>query len=137
MLAINDMFVMAKPRVASFFWEDVRDYLDCHEIRYSPQIKIPGKSGFDHLIDFLIPKSKNRPERFIQVINSPAKATIINYLWTLSDTRDARGHESEAYAFLNDQEQPVAGEVMEALQAYNVVPALWSNRESYVEALAA
>src|SRR5215469_485858 len=28
MLALNDMFVMAQPRVASFFWEDVRDFLD-------------------------------------------------------------------------------------------------------------
>ena len=33
MLAVNDMFVMAQPRVASFFWEDVRSFLDDQEIR--------------------------------------------------------------------------------------------------------
>ncbi|MGA2075393.1 MAG: hypothetical protein ABSH52_18035 [Terriglobia bacterium] len=28
MLAVNDMFVMAQPRLASFFFEDVRAFLD-------------------------------------------------------------------------------------------------------------
>ncbi|HEY0349409.1 MAG TPA: DUF1828 domain-containing protein, partial [Pyrinomonadaceae bacterium] len=28
MLALNDMFVMAEPRVASFFWEDVKQFLE-------------------------------------------------------------------------------------------------------------
>ena len=71
MLAVNDMFVMAQPRVASFFWEDVRSFLDQHDVRYSPRVKIAGRSGFDHAIDFLIPKSKIHPERLIQTINAP------------------------------------------------------------------
>ena len=68
MLAVNDMFVMAQPRVASFFWEDVKAFLDEHKVRYSPRVKISGRSGFDHAIDFLIPKSDTRPERFVQAI---------------------------------------------------------------------
>jgi hypothetical protein len=57
MLAVNDMFVMAQPRVATFFWEDVREFLDQHEIRYSPRVKLAGRTGYDHAIDFLIPRS--------------------------------------------------------------------------------
>ena len=48
MLAINDMFVMAQPRVAGFFWEDVSGFLDDSQIRYVPRVKLSGRSGFDH-----------------------------------------------------------------------------------------
>lgn len=137
MLALNDMFVMAEPRVASFFWEDVRQFLELHEVRYSPRVKIAGKSGFDHAIDFLIPKSKTRPERLAQAINAPSKNTIGAYLFLLTDTRGARGDGSEAYAFLNDRDREVGGDVIEALDAYGVVPALWSKRDEFVQQLAA
>jgi hypothetical protein len=136
MIGVNDMFMMAQPRVASFFWEDVRGFLDANEIRYSPRVKIAGRSGFDHAIDFLVPKSKGRPERLVEAINAPNKNTIGTYLFALSDTRDARGDDAEAYAFLNDVDREVGGDVLEALEAYDVVPALWSTRERYVEALA-
>jgi len=136
MIAVNDMFVMAQPRVAGFFWEDVKAFLDQHNIRYSPRVKISGRSGFDHAVDFLIPKSRSRPERLIQAINAPNKNTIGTYLFTLGDTRDARGNGSEAYAFLNDREREVGGDIIEALEEYKVKATLWSRRRDYVKALA-
>jgi hypothetical protein len=138
MISINDMFVMAQPRVSSFFWEDVRDYLDKHEVRYSSRVKISGRSGYDHAVDFLIPKSRTRPERIVQAINAPDRNTISSYLFILEDTYEIRGEESEAYAFLNDQHRTIGGDVIEALEVYKVIPVLWSQREKekYVEALA-
>ncbi len=137
MLAVNDMFVMAQSRVASFFFEDVRNFLDSHDIRYTPRVKLAGKSGYDHGVDFLIPKSRTRPERILQAIAAPKRDNIFAYLWTLSDTRAARSAESvaEAYAFLNDQEQAVGGDIIEALNAYDVTPAVWSQRSNFVNAL--
>lgn len=137
MLAVNDMFVMAQPRVASFFFEDVQRFLDSHDVRYTSRVKLSGKSGYDHGVDFLIPKSKRHSERILQAIATPKRENIFGYLWTLSDTRAARIEESkpEAYAFLNDQEQPVGGDVIEALKAYDVIPAIWSQRDSFVRAL--
>lgn len=137
MLAVNDMFVMAQPHVASFFWEDVRDYLDEQEVRYSPRVKLSGKSGFDHAIDFLIPKSSIRPERLVQAINAPSKNTIGAYLFALGDTRDGRREDSEACAFLNDRDRKIGGDVIEALEAYEVAPVLWSSREEIAEQLRA
>lgn len=139
MLAVNDMFVMAQPRVSSFFFEDVRNFLDSHDVRYTARVKLAGKSGYDHSVDFVIPKSRKRPERILQAIAAPRKENIFSYLWTLNDTRAARSDElaAEAYAFLNDQEQTVGGDVVEALNAYNVRPAMWSHREQYSEELAA
>lgn len=135
MLAVNDMFVMSQPRVATFFWEDVKSFLEKNEVRFSPRIKITGKSGYDHSIDFLIPKSKNRPERLVQAINAPSRSTIGSYLWVLSDSREARGRDSQAYAFLNDQEHHVGSDVLDALNSYGVIPALWTKKESYVQDL--
>lgn len=136
MVGVNDMFLLAQSRVASFFFEDVRSFLDAHEIRYIDRVKISGTSGFDHAIDFLIPKSPTRPERLLQTINVPSKSTVTSYLFTLTDTRDARGAESEAYVFLNDEDQAVSASTLEALEAYNVTPARWTRRDEYVEALA-
>lgn len=136
MLAVNDMFVMAQPRVAGFFWEDVRDFLETHDVRYSPRVKLTGKSGFDHGVDFLIPRSKSRPERILQVINAPSKNSIGAYLFSLADTREARHLQSEAYAALNDQTRPISTDVTDALKAYDVVPIAWSRREEYAEVLA-
>jgi len=136
MLAVNDMFVMAQPRVLSFFYEDVQAFLDVHDIRYTTRVKLAGKSGYDHGVDFLIPRSRRRPERILQAIATPKKENIFHYLWILNDTREARGPESEAYAFLNDQEQSIGGDVAEALKAYRVTPAPWSQRDQYVDALA-
>lgn len=137
MLAVNDMFVMAQPRVESLFWEDVRDFLDNHDIRYSSRVKLAGRSGLDHAIDFLIPRSRHSPERFLQAINNPAKSYIVPYVFAISDIREAREIESEAFAFLNDRERGVGGDMLEALEAYDVNPVLWSEKEKYLESLMA
>ncbi len=73
MLAINDLFYLASPMVSSLFLEDVVAWLDENEIRYTPSVKFTGKSGYDHLFDFVIPKSKKRPERILQAINRPSR----------------------------------------------------------------
>jgi hypothetical protein len=136
MLAVNDMFMMAQSRVSGFFFDDVRAFLEENDIRYTERIKLTGKSGFDHGIDFLIPRSKSRPERVLQVINAPNKNSIGAYLFALDDTRQARAEGSEAYAALNDISRVVTGDVTEALKAYKVSPILWTCRDQYVEALA-
>ncbi len=71
----------------------------------------------------------------IKAINAPNRNTIQSYLFTLSDTRDARGGDAEAYAFLNNRDREVGGDVVEALHAYEVKAALWSHRGEYASAL--
>lgn len=135
MLAVNDMFVMAQARVATFFWEDVKNYLDQHNVRYSPRVKLAGRSGYDHGIDFLIPRSQSRPERLVQAINAPNRNTIATYLFALTDTTEARVPPAEPYAFLNDRDHNVGGEVFEALEAYKVTAVPWTGRDRYIGSL--
>jgi len=73
MLAVDDLFYLASPYVASLFYEDVTQWLDLAEIRYTPKVKFTGKSGFDNMFDFVIPRSKQQPERIVQAINNPKK----------------------------------------------------------------
>ena len=102
MLAVNDLFYLASPMVSSLFLEDVVAWLDENEIRYTPNVKFTGKSGYDHLFDFVIPKSKKQPERVIQAINRPSRneAHAVAFAWF--DTRDVRPLDCRAYAILND-----------------------------------
>ncbi|MFO7370808.1 MAG: DUF1828 domain-containing protein [Bacteroidales bacterium] len=55
MLAVNDMFYLSVPMVASLFFEDVVAWLDANDIRYTPGVKFTGRSGYGHLFDFVIP----------------------------------------------------------------------------------
>jgi hypothetical protein len=137
MLAVNDMFYLAVPMVASLFYEDVVAWLDVHEIRYTPKVKFTGKTGYDHLFDFVIPKSRQQPERIIQTINRPNRDTAQAVVLSWIDTKEVRSPDSRAYALLNDSEQAVSSAVEDALRSYDVRPVAWSRREDLREELAA
>lgn len=137
MLAVNDMFYLATPMVASLFYEDVVAWLDLSDIRYTPKVKFSGKSGFDHLFDFVIPKSRRQPERIVQAINRPNRDTSQSVAFSWIDTKDVRSSEARAYALLNDTEHSVRSDVTDALANYGVTPVLWSGRENVREELAA
>lgn len=137
MLAVNDMFYLAVPMVASLFYEDVVAWLDVHDIRYTPKVKFTGKTGYDHLFDFVIPKSRRQPERIIQTVNRPNRDTAQAVVLAWVDTKEVRSPDSRAYALLNDSEQIVPQPVLDALRSYDVQPIPWSQRESVREELAA
>lgn len=136
MLAVNDLFYLAEPVVASLFREDVAAWLDLHDIRYTPVVKFTGHSGYDHLFDFVVPKSKKAPERILRAINRPNRDTAQAMAFAWIDTREVRPSDSQAFAFLNDTEQAPTTVVIDALQNYEVYPVLWSEREAVREVLA-
>jgi hypothetical protein len=123
--------------VASLFYEDVIAWFDLHDIRYTPKVKFTGKSGYDHLFDFVIPKSRQQPERVVQTINRPSRDTAQAIAFAWIDTKEVRSPESRAYALLNDSEQTLSQTVIEALLNYEVRAVPWSQRENVREELAA
>lgn len=137
MLAVNDMFYLAVPMVASLFYEDVVTWLDVHDVRYTPKVKFTGKTGYDHLFDFVIPKSRRQPERIVQTINRPSRDSAQAVVMSWIDTKEVRSADSRAYALINDSEQSVSPGVLDALRSYDVRPVAWSQRESVREELAA
>jgi hypothetical protein len=137
MLAVNDLFYLAKPIVESLFFEDVIAWLEANDIRYTPKVKFTGTSGYDHLFDFVIPKSRKQPERILKAITRPTRDTALLFINAWGDTRQVRPPESKAYAMLNDTEQSVPGDVIEAFRNYQIQPVPFSRRIDVVTELAA
>lgn len=137
MLAVNDLFYLASPRIVSVFLEDVTSWLDKSDIRYTPKVKLTGSSGYDHVFDFVIPKSQHRPERILRSINQPDRQATQAMVFSWIDTREARPTEANAYAVLNDSERPVPQGVSEAMRSYGIYPILWSVRDKAISELAA
>ena len=137
MLAVNDLFYLAKPVVESLFFEDVVAWLDANEIRYTPGAKFTGISGYDHLFNFVIPKSRKETERIVQAISRPTRETALSFINAWTDTRQTRPPDSKAYAMLNDMEQPVSGNVIDAFRNYQRRPVAWGERAQIVPELAA
>jgi hypothetical protein len=138
MLAVNDLFYLAKPVVESLFYEDVIAWLEANDVRYTPKVKFTGTSGYDHLFDFVIPKSPRhqQPERIVQAINQPTRQAAEAFIYKWSDTRVARTEDSHAYALLNDTQQPVPSGVIDAFGRYEIKPVVWSARAEVVAELA-
>jgi len=136
-LAVGDLFYLAAPMVASLFYEDVVKWLDDSDVRYTPNVKLSGKSGYDHRFEFVIPKSKKRPERLLQTVNRPDRTTAETLAFSWVDTREVRANDSMCFAFLNDTERRVSPAILDALRIYDITPVPWSEREAVRLELAA
>lgn len=129
-LAVNDMFNLSQETVHSLFKEDVELYLRTNNIFFSKDIKLTGKSGFDHNIDFLIPASKSKPERLIKTINSVKKDSILSSIMAFNDINQTRETKTKNYVVYNDVEKEVSKDVIGALDNYGVQHIPWSNKEA-------
>jgi hypothetical protein len=129
MLAVNDLFYLASPHIESFFMEDVANWFDLSDIRYTPKVKFVGRIGYDHLFDFVIPKSRRKGERIVHTLSSPQKNSAENLVFKWMDTKETREQNSSLYVFLNDANENVSSSVVEAFKNYDINPVLWSERE--------
>jgi hypothetical protein len=136
-LAVNDLFFVARANVESFFFEDVALWLDEADVRYSPNVTFVGRSRYSHQFDFVVPKSRQAPERILRVINNPNKDNAQSVAFAWVDTKDVRPADSLAYAVLNDREHKIGDAVKDALRNYDITPIPWSAREGFKELLAA
>lgn len=129
MLTVNDLFYLSSPHVVGVFFEDVRTWMDIRGIRYTPNIKFAGKSGYDHQFDFVIPKSHLQPERIIQTVNHPQKSSVESLVFKWGDTRETRSPESKMFALLNNSKTKVSKGVIDALHRYEIQTILWTQHE--------
>ena len=137
MLSVNDLFVLARPIVANIFKEDVERYLHLNDIRYTQSVNFIGRSGFSHFFDFVIPASRAKPERILRAINRPIRSNISSLIFSWGDTKGIRAEDSTAYGVLNDIEYSVNPDLISALRQYGIKDLLWSQRDKYIDELAA
>lgn len=136
-LAINDLFCLASPIVTSLFNEDIASYFDQNDIRHTRDVKLTGKSGYDHFFNFVIPKSKEAPERIIRGFNEPNKDAVSAFVFAWLDTKDNRQDDAQGYVMLNDAHVKSLTSVKEALKNYDIKCIPWSVRQEFIHDLAA
>lgn len=136
MLAVNDLFYLASPSIASLFHEDVARWLAEAEVRSTPRVVFVGKTGFQQHFDFAIPASRTHPERIINALAYPDRGRTSAVIHAWEDTKETRPQGSRFYVMLNDSEQEVRKEVTDAFRNYQIVPIKWSERARSLAELA-
>lgn len=98
-LRLNDLWMTATPRTVTDFFEIVKEYFDEHDILYTANKSITGRT-VEHPIDFIIPLPKGR-DRLIKLIARPSvqAAKIASFTWV--DLQDSQP-DAERVVFLND-----------------------------------
>ncbi|MFN8355453.1 MAG: DUF1828 domain-containing protein [Spirosomataceae bacterium] len=128
-LTVNDMFNLASETVQSLFKEDVELYFRTNDIYYSKDIKIAGKSGYDHNIDFLVTATRTKPERLIKTVNTPKKDSALASIMAFTDIM--REPKTKNYVLYNDIEKNVNVDFLGALDSYGIKSIAWSEKEQF------
>lgn len=138
-LAINDLYNINRKNVASLFIEDISSFFDDNELSYNENIKLTGKSGLDHNIEYLFSpiKRKNIPERYLKAINNPDNNNTKSTLFIWDDIKNARKTENKMYVILNDSNSKVNSNIIEAYKNYGIEPLLWSKKEEILKTIKA
>lgn len=131
MLSVDDMFMMAGPTVSTLFKEDVKNYFRRSGIPFNHDIRIIGRSMYEHNIEIAIPSVKEKPETFIKVINNPIKQSAEHAIFVLNDIKGFRKNVKGMVIF-NDGQSMGKG-FKEALTAYKIPMIAWSEREQYTK----
>lgn len=137
LIKVSDMILLADSNIKSIFSELVQEYFDNNGILYTPNINIIGKSTMTANYDFVIPKSKHYPERFIKPINNVNETMVKSTIFTWEDVKPVRSDDSVLYAILNDTQKQINTESITALKEYKIKTILWSQRKQFVSELSA
>lgn len=131
MMSASDMFAPTSQEKTTIFLDEVVQFFDANDIFYTPDAQFQGKSGYTHKVDFIIPKGKKNPERFIYAINTPRKNNVTAVLFMWEDIQKNRAVKNKMFAMLND-EKNIAEDAIEAFANYEATPVHWSKRNDYI-----
>lgn len=135
MMSVDDLFFTTQTPTFNLFVIDVRTWLSEANVRFTPDVKFTGASGYDHRFDFVIPSSESLPERVVQSANRPNRGWAERLAFSWLDTRETRPKGSKAFAILNDESDGIGQNLINALGNYDIQPLAWSEREEVVEQL--
>lgn len=134
-LGVNDMFYLAQSNVSSFFKEDVELFLKTSNVLFIKDTKLSGKSGLDHPIDFIVPATPTLPEVLIKTINNPKRDSITSAIFAFEDIKGIRDSNAQNIVVMNDIEKDISNDALEALDKYDIVGKLWSEKEVFISEL--
>ena len=128
MIRVSDLYMTSRTKVSSLFLDDIQEYFRQNNIYCTEDVQFRGKSGFYHSYDFVLQRTKSKPERLCMAINNPTKTTIGNALFSWNDTKGTRKADSQLIVLLNDSNSFNKG-IIDALSNYDANSILWSERD--------
>jgi hypothetical protein len=118
----------SKSKVASYFLDDIQEFFQQKDIFYTDNVQFTGISGFTHNYEFLLQRTKSKPERLCRAVNNPNRSSMGNILFAWNDTKPSRKNDSQLIVFLNDQ-NTIAKGIEDAFSNYEAKVIRWSERE--------
>lgn len=138
MIKVSDLFVLSKSNVRSFFLEDVKNFFEQNNIRYTEGPSFVGKSKLINNFDFVISHYKDIPERIIRVVNDCRLEYAKSIIFSWEDIKEVRANNPVLYTFINDDDnKKPSRDALQALTEYDIKYILWSNRNDYINELSA
>ena len=138
-LRLNDLWMSHSPYTSTDFSEMVAEFLDQHNVLYTANVSIPGRT-VEHPIDFVIPLPR-KTERLVKLIGSPSPQTakVVSFTWMeLKEARPA----AQRVVVLNDIRYPdplgeeteesfrqVSDQTVAILHGYSDAIYRWSQRD--------
>ena len=128
MLDVNDLFYLSSESISGIFYEDVKKYFKDNDIFYTPDVKISGRSGFNHHFPFVFQQNKEHPERLVRIANNLTRAEAERFMFVWEDIYNMRP-ESRMIILVNDTHK-INKALMSGMTKFNknIIPVLWSKR---------
>lgn len=128
-LSVNDMYMMSQENVSSFFKEDVFNFLNAQQASFVPNVKVTGKTGYDHVIDFILPRSNRNPERLIKVIDKVTRNQVSSTIFAHIDVSSAGTREGSKWIVMyNNEHANLSDEAEKAFKQYGIGYVSWEER---------
>ncbi|MCL2058545.1 MAG: DUF1828 domain-containing protein [Oscillospiraceae bacterium] len=128
MLSIDDLYVASPDSVKSMFLEDIETYFNANEIFFSRDFSVLGKTETIYTYDFLLQRTKMKPERFCRGINRLTQDRRDIALFNWADTQEKRGNTGELIIIFND-ENTVSNDVLRGFYNYGIKTVPFSQRQ--------
>ena len=137
MLDVNDMFYLSTPNIVSIFADEVDRFFKEHHIYSTKGISYRGKSGYEHVYDYLFQKNDNHPGRVMRLMNRPSKENFERFVFAWNDIKEVikeNGDVENCLVLINDQgkSHDMINELTRGFQAYRMDPILWSERNNNI-----
>lgn len=126
-LSIGDLHYLSRRQVQSLFRDDVERLFAEYEIPVVSDIRLAGKSGLDQTFDFIIARTKAKPEQVIKLISSVRKDRIEALIFEWYDVKDIRMKGSDYIPIIDDVSRSVKDEALQVFTAYDIHPRLFSD----------
>jgi len=132
-LAISDLYILAKESIQNFFFDDVYDKFKEKNILVTTKITINGKSGYPNNIDILLPTKLG--EILIKTISNPRKDRITSILFSYNDIKQTGRDVKEGLIVYDDRQFELKKEDEIAVKTYQTKLLGLNELSNYIDSL--